>query len=912
MDYKNTMKLPQTDFPMRGNLAENEPKIYQKWQQEAFNEMRAKRKNAKEKGEIFTLHDGPPYANGHIHIGHSVNKILKDIIIKFQYFQGKYPYYTPGWDCHGLPIEQQVEKKITKAKKDSLPKEKVRELCRNWAEDFIAIQSSEFQSLGVLGDFANPYKTLNFEFESEIYASLCQIAQNGLLAQRYKPIYWSWAAESALAEAEVEYQEKQSDSVFVAFELKEDARKKLGIQKASFVIWTTTPWTLPANVAIALKPNEKYILTHRGYIVAKELLASLKQSGVLQEDEEILQEWDSSVFERLTAINPLNQRESLVIVGDHVSITDGTGCVHTATGHGEEDYQIGLKYQLPVLVPVDEKGNYNELIMTHSLLPKEFLGENIFKAQAKIIAMLGDDVLKHTKITHSYPHCWRTHEPVIFRATTQWFILMDQPFLQGKTLREIALEEIHRIKFYPESGENRLRAMIENRPDWCISRQRDWGVPIAFFIDKQTQEVVLDPEVLEHLREIFRLEGCDAWWSKSNAELLPESWKHKAEQLEKNQDILDVWFDSGSTWKCVLQSKYYEAGNYPADLYLEGSDQHRGWFQSSLLLSCAIEGRAPFKKVLTHGFCVDQKGEKMSKSRNNVVSPQEVLKTMGSEILRLWVASSDYQNDLKISQDILKQVGETYRKIRNTIRFLLANTNECKMILEAENWGQIDRWIYQLGMRVFDEVQEHFKEFEFVKGLGILQNFITNELSGIYLELCKDSLYCDGEDSLRRQASVSVMAILAREILFCIAPILTYTANEALLYASDAITDGGKIKGVFDLVRSEKIPQTLENDFAELLEIKSAFESLLDGLKKEGKIKNSLEIEIVSEYSLSDLDTWLIVSKASKQASGEKLAEFEVKGKSFVLHRASDYKCPRCWRYVSKSQDELCHRCKAT
>lgn len=761
-----------------------------------------------------------------------------------------------------------------------------------------------------MGDFKNPYKTLNFKFEAEIYSALCQIAKNGLLVQRYKPIYWSWAAESALAEAEVEYKEKESDSIFVAFDLKKESLERLGIKQGAFVVWTTTPWTLPANVAIALKPNEVYVLTHRGYIVAKELLSSLKQAGVLKEDEEIVQEWNSSSLEYLIANNPLNQRESLVILGDHVSITDGTGCVHTATGHGEEDYYVGLKYQLPTLVPVDGKGNYNELILSYHLLPREFLGKNIFKVQPKLIAMLGDSVLKHTKIKHSYPHCWRTHEPVIFRATTQWFILMDQPFLQGKTLREIALAEISNVKFYPSSGENRLRTMIQNRPDWCISRQRDWGVPIAFFIDKQTQEVVLDPEVLDHLKKIFQTEGCDVWWSKQNIELLPPSYHDKADQLEKNEDILDVWFDSGSTWRCVLQSKVYEAGNYPADLYLEGSDQHRGWFQSSLLLSCAIEGKAPFKKVLTHGFCVDEKGEKMSKSRGNVVAPQEVLKTMGSEILRLWVASSDYQNDLKISQEILKQVSETYRKIRNTIRFLLANTNECKVILEQEHWGEIDLWIYHRWMQVFDEIGTSFREFEFVKGLGILQGFITNELSGIYLELCKDSLYCDSEDSLRRQSSVSVMAILAREILFCIAPILTYTANEALSYASEAITDGGRIKEVFDLVRNEvKITRTPQADFEELLEIKSAFEFVLDGLKKEGKVKNSLELEIVSDVTFNELDAWLIVSSVSKHSIGEKLGEFEAIGKSFALHRASQAKCPRCWRYVSKIEECLCKRC---
>lgn len=902
------MRLPQTEFPMRGNLPANEPRIYQNWKNHAFAQMQEKRRASKEKGKTFTLHDGPPYANGHIHIGHSVNKILKDMIVKFEYFRGNYPYFTPGWDCHGLPIEQQVEKKL--GKKSSLPKQEFRDRCRTWAKEFIAIQSSEFQLLGVLGDFKNPYQTLNVEFEAEIYQALCDIAKSGLLVQRYKPIYWSWAAESALAEAEVEYKEKESDSVFVAFELSKASLEKLGIQRGAFVIWTTTPWTLPANVAVALKPNETYALTQEGYIVAKELLQRLKQKGVIGDDL-IVSEWDSCDLESLITTNPLNGRESLIILGDHVSTIDGTGCVHTAPGHGEEDYCLGLKYQLPTIVPVDEKGRYSDLIVSLGLLPSEFVGQNIFKAQDQVIAMLGDSLLQRTKIKHSYPHCWRTHEPVIFRATTQWFILMDQPFLRGKTLREIALEEIGHVKFYPSSGENRLRTMIENRPDWCISRQRDWGVPIAFFIDKQTQEVILDDEVLDHLQEIFRSEGCDAWWSRENVDLLPPSWRDRAEKLEKNQDILDVWFDSGSTWRCVLRSGAYEAGDYPADLYLEGSDQHRGWFQSSLLLSCAIEGKAPFKKVLTHGFCVDERGEKMSKSKGNVLAPQEILKGMGSEILRLWVASSDYQNDLKISHDILEQVSETYRKIRNTIRFLLANTHEAQASIKEENLGEIDLWIYHRWAEVFDEINASFSEFEFVKGLGILQGFITNELSGIYLELYKDILYCDAKNSLRREASISVMALLAREILFCIAPILTYTAHEALLYAPDAITDGGKIQGVFDLAPSEiKFTRKPREDFEELLEIKSAFESSLDGLKKAGSVKNSLELVVVSDHKWSDLDLWLITSASLSSASGEKLAEFEVRGRRFALHRTIEHKCPRCWRYQSQKEGNLCLRCE--
>lgn len=906
MDYKDTMKLPQTDFPMRGNLPNNEPPLYQQWQKDqVFKQMQSKR----DLNHSFTLHDGPPYANGHLHIGHSVNKILKDIVVKFFYFQGKYPYYTPGWDCHGLPIEQQVEKKITKAKKDSLPKSEVRELCREWAKEFVDIQSQEFQSLGVLGDFQKPYKTMDFKFEAQIYKALCSVAKQGLLAQRYKPIYWSWAAESALAEAEVEYKEKISDSVFVAFELSKQSKAKLGIHQGTLVIWTTTPWTLPANVAIALSPDEVYVLNSQGYIVAKKLLESLSKQGLLENT--IIQEFHSAKLEKLIALNPLNQRESVVILGDHVSMNDGTGCVHTATGHGEDDYYVGLKYNLPVLVPVDHKGCYNEQIIELGLLPKEFLGQNIFKAQKQVITLLGDSLLKHTQIKHSYPHCWRTHEPVIFRATTQWFILMDEKMKGGKTLRQVALQEIDKIKFYPASGENRLRTMIENRPDWCISRQRDWGVPIAFFIHKRSGEPLLDFEVLEHIAEVFEKEGCDAWWNKDNIELLPSSFASKADEYEKSMDILDVWFDSGSTWQAVLQSGDYEAGNYPADLYLEGSDQHRGWFQSSLLLSCAIHSQAPFKKVLTHGFCVDGNGEKMSKSKGNVIAPQELLREYGSEIIRLWVASSDYQNDIKISKEILKQTSESYRKIRNTIRFLLANTSEYNAPIKEAKLGQIDLWIYQVAMSVFDEVQKCFEEFEFVKGLGILQNFITNELSGIYLELCKDSLYCDSEKNPAREAKLAVMSVIAREMLFAVAPILTYTVNEALSYASGAITDNGAIQSVFDIVRSDvKFEGQIYSDFEELREVKAEFETLLDSLKKEGVIKNSLEIALECKSEFEELALWLIVSEVAEKIEGEKLGEFVCRGKTYILRRTTKHKCPRCWQYLSSSEESLCARCE--
>lgn len=915
MDYKETLFLPQTQFAMRGNLPANEPLRYKKWREnDAYSKMRSLRKDA---AKSFYLHDGPPYANGHLHIGHALNKILKDIVIKYHYFHGENIAYTPGWDCHGLPIEQQVEKALGREKKESLSVAEVRKLCREDASRFVKIQSQEFESLGVLGDFKNPYMTMDYTFEADIYRTLIQVMQNGLLSQRNKPIYWSWACQTALADAEVEYQDKQSDSVFVAFSLDENSLRKLGIESGCVVIWTTTPWTLPANVAIALNPQAHYVLTKNGYIVAKELFPKLVEENIV--DAEVAREFHSKEFENLNAINPLNHRISRLILGDHVSLENGTGAVHTAPGHGEEDYHIGLKYNLEVLMLVDERGCYDEQILEKKLLPESFLGKHIFKAQDEILTLLGSALLKHNKITHSYPHCWRSHQPVIYRATTQWFILMDKPIeagkAKGKTLRQIALEEIKKTKFYPDSGRNRITSMVENRPDWCISRQRDWGVPIAFFYNKKTREHLMDIEVLEFIANRFEKEGCDIWWSEDIQSLLPASHQHLANDLEKSMHILDVWFESGSTWNAVLgNSSKYQAGDYPADMYLEGSDQHRGWFQSSLLLSCAIHGHAPFKSVLTHGFTVDEKGEKMSKSKGNVVAPETVLKTQGSEILRLWVAMNDYHSDLKISSHILNQVGEQYKKLRNTLRFLLANIDGLTTLASFEDMSEIDKWMLNVSADVFENVKRYFGEYNFVKGLQILMHYVTNELSGIYMDLCKDSLYCDRRDSRSLIASQSVMFYIAVNLAYVLAPILTYTIDEAIEFAPDIFKkseEGKEIKDVFDLREVEIKRFPIQQDFTALLALRSKFGEVIDQLKKDKIIKSSLEVCLYADNNFCELDKWLIVSEVLTQAPlGEGLADFEIEGKTYRLYPAQKEKCPRCWRYVSSHVDGLCDRCE--
>ncbi len=914
MDYKDTLLLPTTDFSMRGNLVQNEPIRYSKWDKnKIYNKMKANRKGA----PSFTLHDGPPYANGNIHIGHALNKILKDIIIKHNYFDGKSIRFTPGWDCHGLPIEQQVEKKLGgKQKKELLETAEVRKLCREHAAKFVDIQKGEFKQLGILADWENPYVTMDFKFEANIYRTLCSVAKKGLLIERSKPVFWSWAERTALAEAEVEYEDKEDYSMFVAFELSDEAKTKLSIDsKAAVVIWTTTPWTIPANTGISLNPEEEYVLTSDGFVVAHKLLNSLVESKVLSGT--IAKTFKATELENLLAINPLNSRTSRIVLGEHVLVENGTGCVHTAPGHGEDDYRVGLIYDLEVLMPVDETGCFDETIVREKLIPnaEKFVGKHIFKSNEAILELMGESVLQVSKFMHSYPHCWRSHTPLIYRATKQWFISVDEtPQGEDKTLRNIALSEIEKTLFVPETGRKRLTSMVGNRPDWCISRQRDWGVPIAFFRIKATGEVLLDEKVLNFTAMIFEMQGSDAWYSMDIAQLLYPGSGYKAEELEKVTDILDVWFDSGSTWNAVLKSRNYDAGEYQADLYVEGSDQHRGWFQSSLFLSAAVEHKAPYKGVLTHGFTVDEKGEKMSKSKGNVIAPDKVLKEYGSEILRLWVASSDYQGDLKISDGILKQTAENYRKLRNTFRIMLANINDLESLTPYEEMGELDKWILNVAKKVFAQVHKEFGEYNFVHGMSLINNFVVNELSGMYIDMTKDSLYCNAKTDPRRMASQSAMAIITKSLLLLMAPILTYTADEIIENAPAIIK--GSAENIFDLVYEEI--QAGESSFdAEYMDkAREGFGAVVDRLKKEKIIKSTLELVIHTESAATlamnstDAEDWFVVSGVFEDKPEEEvLGTFKVNEETFVISKATAYKCPRCWKYQATSEDCTCKRC---
>ncbi|MCT7539229.1 isoleucine--tRNA ligase [Aliarcobacter cryaerophilus] len=905
MDYKESLLLPKTDFPMRGGLPQNEPIRYKQWDEQAVYE---KMKKNRVGCESFTLHDGPPYANGNIHIGHALNKILKDIINKFHYFDGKSIRYTPGWDCHGLPIEQKVEEKIGSQKKKELPKSKLRQLCRDHATKFVEIQKDEFKQLGVIADWENPYLTMDFKFEANIYRELCAIAKQGLLVQRSKPVYWSWAAQTALAEAEVEYEDKTSPSIYVAF-------KHQDID-ASIIIWTTTPWTLPANQAIALNKDEEYVLTSDKFIVARKLYNSLIEQEVIKGS--IVETIDVLKLENTKATNPLNGRDSRIIFGEHVLMDSGSGAVHTAPGHGEDDYKVSLKYGIEVIMPVDAYGKYDETIIREKLFKDcdKYLGLNVFKANELILEELGAALLKRVDIRHSYPHCWRTHTPIIFRATKQWFISIDDKYgNKNNTLRENALEVVENLKFYPEWGRNRLKAMLDGRPDWCISRQRDWGVPIAFFVSKKTGEIIFDEKVLNFTAMIFEQHGCDAWYDMEIKDLLYPGSGLNPDDLEKTLDILDVWFDSGSTQNAVLRSGNYDAGTFPADMYLEGSDQHRGWFQSSLLTTLASSEVAPYKSILTHGFTVDEKGEKMSKSKGNVVAPDKVLKEYGSEILRLWVAMSDYQSDLKISDNILKQNGELYRKIRNTARFLLANIDGLEKLVEVEKLGVLDKWILEKAKRVFDEIESSFKIYEFSKGLNKLNNFLVVDLSGIYLDVCKDRLYCDDKNDIHRTASQTAMAMITKKLISTLACILTYTMDELLQFAPKIIK--GDAKDIFDFEKYN-LPDVKSEIKDELfVEAKEKFSEIKDALSKEKIIKSTLELEIVTDnkefLALDEVESsdWFLVSKLSNiTSSKELLGSFKLEDNEFKVYKASGHKCPRCWKYTSTKEETLCSRCE--
>jgi isoleucyl-tRNA synthetase len=906
-ENKYQLNLPDTPFPMRGDLAKREPLWVKRWQEfKLYQKIRQKRKGAKK----FILHDGPPYANGDIHIGHAVNKILKDIIVKSKTLSGFDAPYVPGWDCHGLPIELVVEKLHGK----NIDPKKFRELCREYAATQVEKQKNDFIRLGVLGDWNQPYLTMNFETEADIMRSLGHIHQNGYLYQGSKPVHWCVDCGSALAEAEVEYEDKTSPTIDVGFKVIDgDILKKIfninKVKDTFAVIWTTTPWTLPANQAVCVHPELSYGLysTEKGNLILAEDLAEKNLTYYGLESFKKLSSCKGQDLEYLKLSHPFYKRNVPIICGDHVTLDAGTGLVHIAPAHGLEDYAVGMQYQLPVDNPVNEEGRFYSFV-------EQFAGESIWEANKKIIETLdaNQSLFASKKLSHSYPHCWRHKTPVIFRATRQWFIGMNQKN-NKKTLRENANEAVSHTTFYPEWGKARLEAMIKNRPDWCVSRQRNWGVPMPLFVHKETYE--LHPrtnELTELVAKEVEKSGIDAWFNLDAKTLLGED----ANQYKKISDTLDVWFDSGTTHASVLKKR--EDLAYPADLYLEGSDQHRGWFQSSLLTGCAIDGRAPYESLLTHGFVVDGSGHKMSKSKGNVVAPQKVMDQYGADILRFWVASTDYSGELTISDEILKRVAEGYRRIRNTLRFLLANLGDFddkKDLLPVKEWLSIDRYALHLTHQLQDHIKKDYASYEFHLGMQKFVSFCSEDLGGFYLDILKDRLYTSNENSKARRAAQSAIFHITHSLMRLMAPVLSFTADEIwqiLMPQSDEHIFMDEWYGLppHDLNSRELLA------WEHIIHVRAIANKKIEELREKGLVGSSLQAEIDIFASGDIYQSLSMLHEDLKFAiitSHAKLHERQ--GDLHIDVRASEHKkCDRCWHYREEvgshhEHPTICNRC---
>ncbi|CUB03908.1 isoleucine--tRNA ligase [Marinomonas fungiae] len=923
-DYKSTLNLPETAFPMRGDLAKREPAMLKRWQDmDLYNKVRAVSKGRKS----FILHDGPPYANGSIHIGHAVNKILKDIIVKSKTVSGYDAPYIPGWDCHGLPIEHKVEQMIGKAG-DKVSFKDFRAKCREYAYSQVEEQKKDFIRLGVMGDWENPYLTMNFVTEANIVRSLGKIAENGHLVKGFKPVYWSVVGGSALAEAEVEYQDKTSLSLDVRYAPQDEAAflgkfsDVEGEGKVSVVIWTTTPWTLPASQAVSIHPEFNYALVEVDMGAGKErlVLAEDMVEGIMtrygQENYRIVGRAVGADLGGLVLNHPFMERDIPVLLGEHVTADAGTGCVHTAPDHGVDDFNVGRANGIGTINLVQDNGVYSEAA-------GEFAGMHVYKVDDAVLEALGRNnaLVFQSKIFHSYPHCWRTKTPLIFRATPQWFISMDE-----KGLLDAAKEAVKGVKWTPAWGQNRMEGMLNNSPDWCVSRQRTWGVPIALFINKETQELHPEtPRLIEEVAQRIEKVGMDAWFDLDPAELLGDD----ADKYSKVTDTLDVWFDSGVTHYSVIDQR--DELSFPADLYLEGSDQHRGWFQSSLKTSIAIRGVPPYKGVLTHGFTVDGDGRKMSKSLGNVVSPQKVMETLGADIIRLWVAATDYTGEMTVSDEILKRVADGYRRIRNTARFMLANLsgfNPATDLVAPENMIALDRWIVDRAAQLQKEIDEAYNEYQFHSVVQKIQNFCSLDLGGFYLDVIKDRQYTTQEDSLARRSAQTALYHIAEAFTRWISPILSFTADEIWESLpgerSESVFLDTWYEGLFELSGDE----ALGRDFwKQVLDAKMATNKVLEAVRKDGKIKATLsaEITLYADTALGEtlaklgdeLRFVLISSEAKVAALADAPADAvatELDGLKVAVAVSEYEKCTRCWHHreeVGKREahPELCDRC---
>ncbi|MDD4930305.1 MAG: isoleucine--tRNA ligase [Gallionella sp.] len=919
-DYKKTLNLPDTTFPMRGDMAKREPQMLALWQaQQRYQKIRAVKRGL----PSFILHDGPPYANGDIHIGHAVNKILKDIILKSKTLSGFDAPYVPGWDCHGLPIELQVEKKHGKA----IPPAQFRQLCREYATAQVERQKKDFIRLGVLGDWEHPYLTMDYKVEADIMRAIGAIHERGYLYQGYKPVNWCLDCQSALAEAEVEYEDKTSSAIDVAFEVKDHRAldRAFGISlpgsaRVYAVIWTTTPWTLPANQAVSVHPDFEYSLvkTEKGYLLlATELTAAcLERYQLSGEPSGVCRGF---ALEMLPLQHPFQDRIVPVICGDHVTAESGTGLVHTAPAHGLDDYFVGQKYNLPTDNPVGDDGKF--LAAVPPVGEVALAGVFVWRANDIVLQALelSGHLLCLKKVQHSYPHCWRHKTPIIFRSTPQWFIGMSQTDKgasePGISLRELANKAVDETEFFPSWGRARLEAMIKNRPDWCVSRQRNWGVPMPFFVHKDTGE--LHPrtdELLEQVAKRVEEEGIEAWFSLNSVDLIGVD----AEHYKKLTHTLDVWFDSGTTHASVLQRR--SNLNSPADLYLEGSDQHRGWFQSSLLTGCAMNGRAPYKALLTHGFVVDGNGHKMSKSKGNVIAPQKIFDTLGADILRLWAASTDYSGELTISDEILKRVVESYRRIRNTLKFLLANISDFDAAthsLPVDQWLEIDRYALSLAQKLQDGVRADYDRYEFHLAVQKLLGFCSEDLGGFYLDILKDRLYTAGENSLARRSAQNALYQITHALTRLISPVLSFTGEEAFGVLNGS-TDHSVFEGVWHDLPDAKLDGEAISAWLVIGAWRARVNKQLEEARSAGLIGSALAAEVDvfasgAEHDIlarlgDDLRLVLITSRATVHRAAN------VDEQRIDVAASLHDKCERCWHYreevgADESHPTLCGRC---
>ena len=920
-DYGKTLNLPKTSFQMRANLPNKEPQILKKWDKDKIY-----KKSIEGKEKQFILHDGPPYANGNIHIGHALNKILKDIILKYKRLQGYNAPYVPGWDTHGLPIELKVTEELGDAAKDMSPL-KIREKCTKYAKKWVQKQKADFIRLGVMGDWDNPYLTLNPEYEAKQLEVFKELYENGYIFKGLKPIYWSPATETALAEAEIEYKNHVSPSIYVKMEANSDLLEKLGLDEASLVIWTTTPWTIPANVAICLNAEFEYGVykTEKGNLILAKGLSEKAFSDMGIENVELIKEFTGDELERTTYRHPFLDRTGIVILGEHVTMEAGTGCVHTAPGHGQDDYVVGTRYGLPVISPINNKGHLTEEA-------GKFAGMFYKKANKEIAAHMEETghLLMLKEIEHSYPHDWRSKTPVIFRATEQWFVRAE-----GSDLREKALKAIEDVEFVPAWGRNRISTMLESRPDWCISRQRIWGVPIPIFYNEATGEEIFYGEIIDRVIGIVKKEGTIAWVKYSPEELIGEELLEKYNlaglELRKETNIMDVWFDSGVSHRSVLETR--ENLKRPADLYLEGSDQHRGWFQTSLLTSIGSTGDAPYKQVLTHGFVNDGEGKKMSKSTGNVMSPDDVIKTYGADILRLWCASVDYREDVKISENILKQMAEAYRRVRNTARYILGNTNDFDPIKDRVSYDElpeIDKWAMHKLETLKRKVTENYNKYEFYNLFHDIHYFAGIDMSAFYLDIIKDRLYAENGDSIDRRAAQTVMYEVLVSMNKMIAPILSFTAEEIWSKIPEASKDAESILlSSWYENNDQYIDEELAAKWDQIIKIrKEANKSLERARQGENRIiGNSLDAKILIKLNDEGLAKLLeenrkLIEEVLIVSSLEIVSEIdetftegeEVEGMFVKVLHAEGEKCERCWKYSTKigaleEHPTICPRC---